>query len=100
MLIMKENNEKVIYGNFKQEKEGNAFTRKAKVFSNIVGKSVALTLESEKSWSNATFIGVLRGLYKWDAKEGLKGAAVTMGVYMAINVIGNVANNIDKINEA
>lgn len=90
----------VIYGEFKQEKEGNAFTRKAKVFSSIVGKTVALTLESENSWSNATFIGVVRGLYKWNAKEGLKGAAVTMGVSMAINVIGNVARNIDKINEA
>lgn len=92
------NDNNVIY--MEEQKEGSKFKRKAEKISEIVGGSIAITLDDKNAWNAVMTVGLARGLYKWSAKSGLKTGAVTLGVLTGINIIGNLANNIKQINKA
>ena len=82
------------------QKKGGTFKRRAEKVSEIVGKSIAITLESKDTWDIVTTVTVVRGLWKWNAKAGLIAGATTLGVIAAVNVVGNVCGNIERINKA
>lgn len=82
-------------------KEDSKSKRRAKIIKKIVTSrsEAVLTNPENYIWSGA--IGLMQGLkYRGDLKTGIKGAVGGLGTILLVDVLANVAVNVDKIKDA
>ena len=83
------------------KEEDSKLTRRAKIIKKIVTSrsEAVLTKPENYIWSGA--VGLIQGLkYNGNLKNGIKGAVGGLGTILVVDVLANVAVNVDKIKDA
>ena len=88
-----------IYVNF--DKEDSKNKRRAKIIKKIVTSRTSSVLTNPENyvWSGA--VGLMQGLkYSGNLKSGIKGAAGGLGTILLVDLLANIAVNVDEIKDA